>query len=103
VHQVARVGLRLAGVHDGRQSELAGECELIGESGALDGSWRVVVVVVEATLAHRDRPDLSHTTDAGEVTRLLEVRRVVRVDAGGEPDVVRVRVRERPGPRGGGE
>jgi hypothetical protein len=50
-----RIVLGVAGVDDERLPDIGGELDLRRESSALGIARRVVVVVIETTLAYRDR------------------------------------------------
>ncbi len=81
---VERVVPGVAAVDDQWQVELMGELDLFGEGLALDVTWRVLVVVVEAGLADRHHPWLVEQVDDG----VDALAGVVRVQAHGCPDVV---------------
>ena len=68
-------------MNDDGPAHLAGESYLGGERRALRFPRRVVVVIVEAALADRNRRILEQPAERGNIARLLERGRVVRVDA----------------------
>ena len=90
---------------DDRTPGFRGERELRGERAALELARRVVVVIVEAALADRDRaPSDSSCANRRGIADGIERRRVVRVDAGREVHEARDATAEIvPRPRGGGE
>jgi hypothetical protein len=102
-HHGPGVVIGVAGVNDDGTPELPGKSELFGESAALLEPWRVVVVVIESALSNGDCAAGDQLSQCGNITDGIEVRRVVRVDAGrvwNEPGMTR---RKRSGGAGGGE
>src|SRR5690242_10473722 len=85
-HHRHRVGLRLARVDDDGDAVRAREGELRGECGALAIARRVIVVIVEPTLADRDCTEGELGADRGVVVPRVEGGRVVRMNPGGVPD-----------------
>jgi hypothetical protein len=81
-------------LNDDRSGELTRERQLRGEGGPLDFTRRVIVVVVEAALANRNGAALALGANAIQVSSALELRRVVRVNAGGVGDEFRMQRRE---------
>jgi len=97
-HHRGRVGIGVARMDDDRAIRFRGERELRREGTTLQLARRVVVVVVEAALADRDRAFGHELRDRFAVGDGIERRRVVRVYAGRENDEARMRCRD-PGRR----
>ncbi len=82
------VVLRLAGMDDDRQAELARKRDLAAEHALGDVGRGVIVVVVEAGLADPDAFGmLGEPAHGGEIRRRL-ARRLVRMGSDGEEDAV---------------
>jgi hypothetical protein len=77
----AHVVLRIAGVDYNRTVRFSSEGNLRGEGGTLRVARRVVVVVVEPTLAQRHRAALEKRAQLWYVTPGVEGGGIVRVDA----------------------
>jgi hypothetical protein len=86
----SRIVLGLTGVDDHRTLHLASERNLRRKSGTLRIARRVVVVVIEAALAYRDRPILEKSAKLRYVALRVERRGIVRVDASGSENEARV-------------
>ena len=86
----ARIFLCISRVNDQRFAELRGKSHLRRENGALCLAGRIVVVVVEAALAHGDGGALEQLAQAGQVPLRVERSRVVRMDSGGRENQARV-------------
>jgi hypothetical protein len=97
----ARVVLGVPGVHDHGSAGLRGERHLCGERVALGLAGRVVVVVVETTLADSDSTPGQKLPQPGDVPARIETRGVVRMDAGRSENESRVLGRARSGDRRG--
>lgn len=93
-----RVALGVAGVNDNGKPRLGGQLELRRECGALRFAGGVVVVVVEPALADGDGAGASVFAEQRDVPLGGEIRRVVRVYAGG----VKYEARVPPGQHAGG-
>ena len=76
-----RILLGVASVDDHRTLRLVGERNLGRESGTLRVAGRVVVVVVEAALTHRDGAVLKKPAQLWNVALRVEGRGIVRVNA----------------------
>lgn len=81
----SRVVLRVARVNDDRQRRLPCQPQLLGKCAALLGTGRVVVVIVEATLADRDGSLIGELTERRDVASRVEPDRVVRMDSRRKP------------------
>ncbi len=77
-----------------------GERDLGGERGALRVAGRVVVVIVEAALAHRDR-GRKQLAQPGDIARLIETGSIVRMDSRGGEHETGITRREFSRTRGG--
>jgi hypothetical protein len=97
----ARVVLGVPGVHDHGSAGLRGERHLCGERVTLGLAGRVVVVVVETTLADSDSTPGEKLPQPGDVPARIETRGVVRMDAGRSENESRVLGRARSGDRRG--
>ena len=82
----SRIVLSITAVHNYRTLNFLGERNLRGESGALRIARRVVVMVVETALTHRDRPALKKAAQLWYVAVGVERRGVVRMNARGRED-----------------
>ena len=98
----SRIVLGVTGVYDYRALRLVSERNLRRESGTLRIAGRVVVVVVEAALAHRDRTALNKAAQLWYVALERRTSRgVVRVNARGRENEARVFRGVLSGDRGG--
>src|SRR5262249_33190809 len=88
--------------HDGA-IELASQRQLRRERTALRELRRMVVVVVEATLADSDGPTTNEISQCGVVARLVEICGVVRMYTGSEPHEAGMRRRQRRRPLSRGD
>jgi hypothetical protein len=77
----SRVVLGITGVDDHRAARLLRERNLRSKSSALRIAWRIVVVVVETALTHRDRTALNKAAQLGDVPLGVECRGVVGMNA----------------------
>ena len=77
----SRIVLGVTSVDDYRMVRFTSERNLRRESGALRVARRVVVVIVEAALTHRDRAVPKKRAELRDITLGVEGRGVVRVDA----------------------
>jgi hypothetical protein len=77
----SRIVLRVPCVDDHRKLRLVSERNLGRQRRALRFARRVVVVVVETTLTHRDRASLEKAAELWDVALRIERRGVVRVNA----------------------
>ena len=80
--QRPRVLFRVSRVNNHRFFQFSRQCDLSAKSCALRVARRIVVVIVEAALADRDRTALEEFTKPGNVTALVERSRVVWMDPG---------------------
>ena len=99
-YDAASIVLRVAGVHHQRETFVSREVELGRQRFDLRATRRVLVVVIETTLTHRNGALPQLLAEQWDVARRIEGRRVVRVDAGGAEDKSRIRGRERRGSSG---
>ncbi len=70
-------------VDDNREAGLRTDRQLPGEHLTLDRAWRVIVVIVEASLAHRHHRRIIEQTSDPVLHLRRPTRRLVRVHAGG--------------------
>jgi hypothetical protein len=73
-------------VNDERLLRFLGEANLCGKHLALHVAWRVVVVIVESTLADGHGTGIEMRTNARQVTTEVELRGIVRVHPRRMPD-----------------
>jgi hypothetical protein len=99
----ACIDFRVTGVHHYRTLHLARECKLLRKRATLLHSRRIVIMVVEATLADRDRASADVHAKLIDVAQRIECARIMRVDAGGVPDVSPIRRSHCPGCASGAE
>jgi hypothetical protein len=78
----SRVVLCVTSVDDERPLHVVSERNLRRESRSLSLARRVVVVVVEATFAHRNRAALQEAAELRDVALRVERRSIVRMNAG---------------------
>src|SRR5690606_35354343 len=79
----------IAGVHHYRHMTLRGDVELSAKRRELRGEGRMVVVVVEAALAHGDCPGVERGPYRPRMATGHEVHPVVRMDADGPVHEIR--------------
>jgi hypothetical protein len=72
----------IAGVNDNRLPDFFGQRDLSRKCGPLRFSRRVVVVIVEATLADGHSGAAEQAAQFRDIARSVERRRVVRMDSG---------------------
>jgi hypothetical protein len=77
-------------VHDDGTVKLLGDSQLRFERTPLRVAWRMIVVVVKPALSHRNRAFSHVPPNRFQVAHLIEIHRVVRMDARGMIDVPRV-------------
>jgi hypothetical protein len=88
--RISCVVLGLTRVNDYRAFHLVSERNLGREGGALSTAGRVVVVIVEAALPHRNGTPLEKAAKLGYVALGVERRGVMRVNARGSENEARV-------------
>lgn len=102
-HHRARVVLRIPRMDDHRHIQLARERQLFGESTTLREPRRVVVVIIETTLADRGCTRSNERSKFGDVARRLEALSIVRMNSSAVREIPRMSSGERRRIAGGGE
>jgi hypothetical protein len=97
----ACIVLGVTGVHNDGSLRLGGKGHLRREHISLGLAGRVVVVVVETTLADADSAPIEQLAQLRNVAPRIEARGVVRMDAGSGENETRILGRARGGDRRG--
>ena len=79
----ARIGFSVTRVHHYRFADFLRQRDLRREGGALRFARRIVVVIVETAFADGDGRTFEQRPQLRDVSRVHEIRGIVRMDAGG--------------------